>query len=229
MPISTEWHWLLAADSDHAQERTLSISLSRNLQALMSLRRFWFSLSILFASASNVVADGTTPVASVASQYSLVTSTALAFPSATLSPTDANSFIVQSWSLSKGHLQNGEDDIQFVNDPFPKNQVPVDAGSSSSNSSVLQVKYPAKSYNNQTGGAQFYSLWNSTSSFQSMLLTYEISFDSGLNWGKGGKLPGLRGGPSITGCSGGKEPNGTDCFSTRLMWRKDGHGEGEPV
>lgn len=29
------------------------------------------------------------------------------------------------------------------------------------------------------------------------------------------------------GCSGGNQPNGTDCFSVRLMWRTLGTGEGE--
>ena len=43
----------------------------------------------------------------------------------------------------------------------------------------------------------------------------------------GGKLPGLRGGPDAFGCSGGNETNGTGCFSTRVMWRTGGAGEGE--
>jgi hypothetical protein len=58
-----------------------------------------------------------------------------------------------------------------------------------------------------------------------MLLSYELAFDEGFDWVKGGKLPGLRGGPNPDGCSGGNEPNGTDCFSTRLMWRTNGAGE----
>lgn len=45
-------------------------------------------------------------------------------------------------------------------------------------------------------------------------------------WNKGGKLPGLRGGPETHGCSGGDATNGTTCFSTRLMWRASGAGEG---
>lgn len=59
-----------------------------------------------------------------------------------------------------------------------------------------------------------------------MLLSYELAFDTNFQFVKGGKLPGVRGGPSTTGCDGGKEPNGTDCFSARLMWRKDAAGEG---
>ncbi|KAI5123923.1 hypothetical protein M0805_006341 [Coniferiporia weirii] len=170
-------------------------------------------------------ASGTTSISSVASQYSLTTSTTLPFPTATLSSDDADSFVVADWSLSKGHISNGQADLQFVDDPFPNNQVPVSDDSSSSNSTVLQVKYPAGSFNNNTGGAQFYTLWNSTIPFQSMLLSYELAFDQNFDWVKGGKLPGIRGGPSTTGCSGGKEPDGTDCFSTRLMWRTNGAGE----
>lgn len=168
----------------------------------------------------------TTPLASVASQYSLTTSTSLPFPTATSSTNDTDSFVVSSWSLSKGHISSGDSDLEFVSDPFPNNPVPVSDGPSSANNTALRVEYPAGSFNNQTGGAQFYTLWNSSTPFQSMLLSYELAFDTNFQWVKGGKLPGLRGGPSVNGCDGGKEPNGTDCFSARLMWRKDAAGEG---
>jgi hypothetical protein len=58
-----------------------------------------------------------------------------------------------------------------------------------------------------------------------MMVSYELAFDSGFEWVKGGKLPGLRGGLNSTGCSGGNQADGLSCFSTRLMWRKDGAGE----
>jgi hypothetical protein len=58
-----------------------------------------------------------------------------------------------------------------------------------------------------------------------MMVTYEVAFAAGFVWEKGGKLPGLRGGPSATGCSGGNQPDGSDCFSTRIMWRAGGDGE----
>ncbi|KAK1218510.1 hypothetical protein PQX77_018836 [Marasmius sp. AFHP31] len=57
------------------------------------------------------------------------------------------------------------------------------------------------------------------------MLSYDIAFDKDFEWVKGGKLPGLRGGPNSAGCSGGNRPTGRDCFSTRLMWRQDGAGE----
>ena len=60
-----------------------------------------------------------------------------------------------------------------------------------------------------------------------MLLSYEVAFDSGFNYVLGGKLPGFRGGPDPDGCSGGNASTGANCFSSRLMWRKNGQGEGE--
>jgi hypothetical protein len=165
---------------------------------------------------------------SLAAQFTLTTSTSLPFPSATQASTDAQSFIVSKWSLSKGRIQNGPGDLAFVADPFPNAPTPGVSPQSDATTPVLQVTYPAGSFSHDTGGAQLYSLWNTSdgSVFQSMMLSYEIAFDSSFNWVKGGKVPGLRGGPNPDGCSGGNKPNGSDCFSARLMWRKNGAGEG---
>ncbi|CAL1707560.1 unnamed protein product [Somion occarium] len=163
---------------------------------------------------------------SLASQYSLTTSTSIPFPTATLSNTDAQSFIVSQWSLSKGKIQDGSGNLAFVQDPFPNASVPGSSDTSSSGP-VLQVTYPAGTFSSSTGGAQLYSLWNTSdgSQFHSVLLTYEVAFDTNFQFVKGGKLPGLRGGPEPDGCSGGSAANGSNCFSTRLMWRKEGEGE----
>ena len=54
-------------------------------------------------------------------------------------------------------------------------------------------------------------------------LKYGVTFSHDFNWVKGGKLPGLCGGPeSVTG---GNPANGRNGFSARLMWRADGRGE----
>jgi len=173
--------------------------------------------------------QATTPAASVASQYSLPTSTSLPFPQATLSNGDTQSFITSNWGLSKGRIQTGASNLVFVDDPFPRSPAP---GSSSNTSGpVLQVQYAAGSYENvDDGGAQLYALWNSSgNAFQSMLLSYEVAFDFGFEWVKGGKLPGMRGGPDPNNCSGGNQATGTNCFSSRVMWRTNGAGEGESV
>lgn len=54
-------------------------------------------------------------------------------------------------------------------------------------------------------------------------LIYTLRFGKGFDWVKGGKLPGLCGGPENV--SGGRPADGTNGFSARLMWRKDGRGE----
>ncbi|RXK42318.1 hypothetical protein M231_00308 [Tremella mesenterica] len=103
---------------------------------------------------------------------------------------------------------------------------------------VLRVEYPQGSFSKSTGGTQFYSqplagsaagvsLDNTTSTgqYERMLVAYDIWFPQGYAWNMGGKLPGLRAGPESAGCSGGSETNGTECFSTRIMWRANGAGE----
>lgn len=162
----------------------------------------------------------------VAAQYNLATSTVLPWPTATLSSNDTQAHLVRTWGLNKEHIQDGPDNLQYVNDPFPNSQ-PAGVSDSSTSGPVLQVTYKEGSFSHDTGGAQFYSLWNTSdgSQFNSMMVSYELAFDSGFDWVKGGKLPGLRGGLNSTGCSGGNKANGLDCFSSRLMWRTDGEGE----
>ncbi|KAG6837734.1 hypothetical protein H0H93_003536 [Arthromyces matolae] len=161
--------------------------------------------------------------AQIAAQYGLTTSTTLPYPSATQPSTDTDTYLVQDWSLGKGRIQDNPDNLAFVNDPFSSS-----SSTTNSTTPALQVTYPANEFGSTDSGAQFINLWNATdgSSFQSMLLSYEVAFDSGFDWVKGGKLPGLRGGLNSTGCSGGNQSNGKDCFSTRLMWRQNGQGEG---
>lgn len=107
---------------------------------------------------------------------------------------------------------------------------------------VFRVGYPAGSYSGSTGGTQFYSqaLNSSGQAHERMLLSYDVWFPQGYawvicpwyiagadgRWNRGGKLPGLRGGPDARGCSGGSASDGEHCFSTRLMWRTSGAGEG---
>ena len=164
----------------------------------------------------------------IASQYALTTSTSMPFPTATMSSADTEAVIVDGWGPGKGKIQDNAPNLAFVADPFPDSPPPVTKSSTSPTSPVLRVTYPNGSYSHDTGGAQFYTLWNASdgSSFNTMMVTYEVAFAAGFDWVKGGKLPGLRGGLNSSGCSGGNESNGLDCFSSRLMWRKDGAGEG---
>lgn len=54
-------------------------------------------------------------------------------------------------------------------------------------------------------------------------LRYALRFSPDFDFVKGGKLPGLCGGPENV--SGGRPADGTNGFSARLMWRREGRGE----
>lgn len=54
-------------------------------------------------------------------------------------------------------------------------------------------------------------------------LLYTVRFSPNFEFIKGGKLPGFCGGPENV--SGGRRADGTNGFSARLMWRREGRGE----
>lgn len=94
---------------------------------------------------------------------------------------------------------------------------------------ILRVSYPAGSASPSVsrqagvpiGGVQFYA--NLSIPPQTGLrLSYYVRFSDNFDFVKGGKLPGLFGGD---GASGGDIPDGTDGFSIRMMWRRNGDGE----
>ncbi|KAG6817051.1 hypothetical protein H0H87_000463 [Tephrocybe sp. NHM501043] len=90
--------------------------------------------------------------------------------------------------------------------------------------SVIQLFYPAGSINpaqRPIGGAQFYATPLDLTGARNVTFEYSVFFPSDFNWVLGGKMPGLYGGHA--GCSGGNDA--LDCWSTRLMWRKEGKGE----
>ncbi|KIJ49530.1 polysaccharide lyase family 14 protein [Sphaerobolus stellatus SS14] len=179
------------------------------------------ALLVFLASAIRVY--GFVTADELAAQYSLTVSASIPFPTATLATFDTNTFIKNSWSLNKDRIQGGGQDVAFVQDPFPNSF--ASSSIQASPGPVLQVTYKNGSFGDTDGGAQFLSLFNGSIAPQSMMVSYEVAFDKGFQFVKGGKLPGLRGGPVVDGCEGGSQPNGTDCWSTRLMWRKDGAGE----
>jgi len=79
------------------------------------------------------------------------------------------------------------------------------------------------------GGVSFYASGPASQPITNakvLTFSYSVLFDKGFAFNKGGKLPGLYGGTSLSaaaGCSGGNARD--DCFSARMMWRKEGAGE----
>jgi hypothetical protein len=79
----------------------------------------------------------------------------------------------------------------------------------------LRVTYPAGEYGPADGGVQFKLEFGQ--SYDELYFSYRVRFGAGFDFVKGGKLPGLVGGSSPTGCS----PK-DDGFSARNMWRTGG-------
>lgn len=96
-------------------------------------------------------------------------------------------------------------------------------------STFLRVRYPAGSAsprshnldNTPIGGTQFFATLNQLS-HDALCLSYWVRFSPNFEFIKGGKLPGLFGG---TVNDGRKIPDGTNGFSARYMWRRNGNGE----
>ena len=94
---------------------------------------------------------------------------------------------------------------------------------------VMRINYPkgsasrsvSRKENAPLGGSQFYADLG-IAPHDSLRLSYYLRFADDFDFVKGGKLPGLFGGD---GASGGNIPDGTNGFSTRFMWRRNGDGE----
>ncbi|KAF9933844.1 hypothetical protein FBU30_004240 [Linnemannia zychae] len=156
--------------------------------------------------------------------YSIQTSTA--------NPTNnGERFLVQNWATTFHSIQIGGQDISFVSDPFSITSVTSGSNSTSaSNTTVLQLNYPKGSYAPSIGpvmgGTHFYAKpFGDKTPFSKMLVSYDVAFPSGFNWVLAGKLPGIYGGSTYDGCTGGIQSTGANCLTMRLMWRQNGVGE----
>jgi hypothetical protein len=89
--------------------------------------------------------------------------------------------------------------------------------------SWLRVSYPKGSHGSQDGGASWrYPLGVKADRF-SAEVRYQVVFEKGFDFNKGGKLPGLCGGPKTI--TGGDRVSGKDGWSARIMWRKGGSAQ----
>lgn len=104
-----------------------------------------------------------------------------------------------------------------------------------SNEPVMKIGFPKGAWSPggaKSGGVLFFAYpykkdtvtKDNPFSAQGATLEYDVFVPSDFPFVKGGKMPGLAGGRSNgRGCGGGNDP--TDCFSVRIMWRRDGNGE----
>jgi hypothetical protein len=108
------------------------------------------------------------------------------------------------------------------------------AGQAPDGSNALVANYPANTVKLSAAG-HGYSFYSAgahddviVDGAKEVMFSYSVFFQDGFQFVKGGKLPGLYGGTSLDtakSCSGGRQDGRDECFSARLMWRKDGAGE----
>ncbi|PRY72782.1 polysaccharide lyase [Halomonas ventosae] len=101
----------------------------------------------------------------------------------------------------------------------------LDAGATGLEEPGLRVHYPegtSSPGDTEQGGAGFYADPAGLAGAERACLTYQVRFEPGFDFVKGGKLPGLYGGEAP---SGGEEVDGESGFSMRFMWREAGQGE----
>jgi hypothetical protein len=91
----------------------------------------------------------------------------------------------------------------------------------------LRVGFPAGSVGPGEGGAQFPIVFGNirgqeNSLHKELFLSYYFKFEDGFDFRLGGKLPGLMGGGNSWVRSGGNQPDGTNGWTLRFMWRREG-------
>ncbi len=91
----------------------------------------------------------------------------------------------------------------------------------------LRVKYPKGGVGPSETGGQFPIVFRNMDGIQEGLyhelyLRYYLKFEEGFDFNRGGKLPGLMGGGDSWGRSGGHQPDGTNGWTLRFMWRSEG-------
>jgi hypothetical protein len=94
-------------------------------------------------------------------------------------------------------------------------------------SKLLRVNYPQGGVGPGETGAQFPIILREMSAqndghYNELYLRYYVKFEEGFDFNKGGKLPGLMGGGNSWSRSGGDQPDGTNGWTLRFMWRRGG-------
>ncbi|WVN90900.1 uncharacterized protein L203_106145 [Cryptococcus depauperatus CBS 7841] len=131
-----------------------------------------------------------------------------------------------SWTTSDGSLS-----CESALKPLTAGKL-ADSGNAPDGSVALYASYPAGTYGLSVAGFSFYSQGAhsgvAVDTAKEVMLSYSVFFEDDFDFVKGGKMPGLYGGQSLSqakSCSGGRQEGRNSCFSARLMWRTNGAGE----
>ncbi|KGB76842.1 alginate lyase [Cryptococcus deuterogattii R265] len=198
------------------------ISVSLSVSAAISI-----NTSIDILTTYTVPDSATTAFTSAASASASTTSSATNSPTSELSsdllPWGHG---ISSWTTSDGLLS-----YDAALKPLTAGKLPS-VGNAPDGISALQASYPAGSYGLTNSGFSFYTAGDHSGvevdNASEVALSYSVFFEEGFGFNKGGKMPGLYGGTSLSeakSCSGGRQTDRESCFSARLMWRTEGAGE----
>lgn len=91
----------------------------------------------------------------------------------------------------------------------------------SDDGNAMKFNYPKGSWDPYLGGGQWLAPFEK--GLEEVYFSYNVMFKPGFEWVLGGKLPGLGGGSNP---GGGMDLAWDDGFSARVMWNKDGGGDG---
>lgn len=95
------------------------------------------------------------------------------------------------------------------------------------NGKSLRINYPEGGLGPGQTGGQFPIVFNDIKQiqegfFHELYFRYYLKFEEDFDFNKGGKLPGLMGGGDSWSRSGGNQPDGTNGWTLRFMWRNQG-------
>ena len=120
--------------------------------------------------------------------------------------------------FNKSALNSEGFNVPWV-DGFDKNRAYVDSNYSHSGNNSLRISYPKGGFGSAETGVQAPFKIKPNNQYY---VSYWVRFSDNFSFGSAneeGKLPGLAGGDNCNGCV---KCTGTNGFSARLVWRKDG-------
>ncbi|KAH7107457.1 hypothetical protein BKA62DRAFT_740324 [Auriculariales sp. MPI-PUGE-AT-0066] len=148
-----------------------------------------------------------------------------------LFPASASSNRALSWSTNSkapNAVAFTLDNLGIQNDK--KNlKHPIETAPDGSRAMEVSFKKGAYDFKGATGGFSFVAYGPDSvdlTKAKEATFAYSAWFEEGFDFNRGGKLPGLQGGDTDEAskrCSGGRKS--LDCFSARMMFRKEGRGE----
>lgn len=217
-----------AAETDSSADVTATSSTAADASETFSVDP---SAATTFTSFADAY-PSSTPSASAAAP-SAVTSGSTASTNSTGSLMDML-FPVGQGSASWTTCNDSSSALSFSGalEPLTAGNLPATSNSPDGQSSLI-ANYPSGTVDiSANSGFSFYTEGEhnsvSVEGAKEVLFSYSAFFQSGFQFNKGGKMPGLYGGTSLAeakSCSGGRQDARGQCFSARMMWRRNGAGE----